>query len=144
MTCFCIWGSLAPQSCWPAQHWSLLLHWWQPQTCIPSFISQTPTALTLRQLLRDPQFFAHSGEWPMLRSVVDDFQTSVMDDGIIFQPNPSSESQMLLLQCWQHYDIRGLWLYNTMCLFSRYATWWQLWRWSPIWRNIPSPKRPWR
>lgn len=29
----------------------------------------------------------------MLRSVVDDFQTSAMDDAIIFQPNPSSESQ---------------------------------------------------
>ena len=46
--------------------------------------------------LKGPTIFAHSGKGPMLMiqgSVVDDCQTSAMDDGIIFQPNPSSESQ---------------------------------------------------
>ena len=107
--------------------------------------------------LKGPTIFAHSGKGPMLRwyraqwlmtvrhllwMMASSFSLTLVQNHKHL--HAYNCTQMLLLQCWQHYDIRGLWLYKPMCLFSRYATWWQLWRWSPIWRNIPSPKRPWR
>lgn len=36
------------------------------------------------------------------------------------------------------------WHYDDVMSLARYATWWWFWRWSPFWRSIQSPKRPWR